>query len=67
MRFLLGLVFGALLTVGIAFVSDTWTAPAGNQVERRAMVNWDVVGDNLRSVRQHAHEMWSRLSNKVSS
>jgi hypothetical protein len=36
-------------------------------VEHRNMVNWDVVGDNMRTVRQRAREAWTALSHKVSS
>jgi hypothetical protein len=70
MRVLFGMILGALLIVGIAFAADNWTsgpsASTGNTVEHRAMVNWDVVGENLRLVRRHARDMWTRLSQKVS-
>lgn len=74
MRVLFGIILGVALTVGVAFVSDTWSAgpsttngsaPAG--VEHRTMVNWDVVGENMRIARERAREAWTKLSQKVSS
>ncbi len=71
MRMLFGMVLGALLTVGAAFFHDTWTpghrptqAPSA---EQRPMVNWDVVDENWRVVRQRAREAWTTLSHKVTS
>jgi hypothetical protein len=31
------------------------------------MVNWDVVGDNVRIARERANEAWTRISHKISS
>ena len=70
MRMLFGMVLGALLTVGAAFFHDTWTTgPSGQTptVEQRPMVNWDVVDENWRVVRQRAREAWTTLSHKVTS
>ena len=50
------------LTVGGAYICDT-AAGAG----AKPMVNWDVVGENWRVVKQRARETWSTLSHKVSS
>ena len=61
MRMLFGMIVGALLIVGVAFVADNWQATSGAS-ERRAMVNWDVVGENLRVVRRQARDVWTRLS-----
>ena len=73
MRILYGIVLGVVLTIGVAFISDSWTngpATSGSlepgTVEHRAMVNWDVVGDNLRIASQRAREAWNKLSHKVS-
>jgi hypothetical protein len=74
MRLFFGMILGVVLTIGTAFISDTWnsgptataeTAPA--TVTQRNMVNWDVVGENFRVVRQHAHEAWTALAHKVTS
>ena len=68
MRMLLGIVIGALLTIGGAYISDSWaTGPASATAEHRPMVNWDVVGDNFRVVRERANETWNRLSHKMAS
>jgi hypothetical protein len=73
MRVLFGMILGALLTVGGAFVHDTWsvgpsTTGAGVDVTtHRQMVNWDVVGDSFRVVSDRAREGWSALSQKISS
>ncbi len=63
MRVLFGMILGALLIVGAAYAADNWQTPNGAS-ERRVMVNWDVVGDNLRVVRQQARDVWTRLSHK---
>lgn len=72
MRVLFGMVLGALLIVGVAFVSDsrntgvaTTTGSAAGTEAHRPMVNWDVVGDNLRTIRDRAHETWTQLSHKI--
>lgn len=69
MRMLLGMILGAALTVGGAFVYDNWTAtPSATAVEQqRPMVNWDVVNENWRLVRQRARDAWTALSHKVTS
>ena len=68
MRMFFGMILGALLTVAVVFVADNWSSPTdGTPTTERTMVNWDVVGDNLRIVRQRAHAVWSKLSQKVLS
>jgi len=74
MRVLFGMILGAALTLGVAFISDNWTpgpatttGSASATLEHRPMVNWDVIGHNFRAARERAHEAWSRLSQKVSS
>ncbi len=72
MRTLFGIILGVFLTVGVAFVHDTWavsppTSEPPAVTDQRAMVNWDVVGDNLSRVRQRVREAWTALSHKVSS
>ncbi len=70
MRVLFGIILGIALTVGVAFVHDSWTPPAttgATVTDQRAMVNWDVVGDSLRRVGQRAREAWTALSQKVAS
>lgn len=73
MRVLLGMILGAFLTVGAAFIYDSSTATpsttgtTGNTVEQRPMVNWDVVGENWRVVQQRARDAWTSLAHKITS
>ena len=43
MRLIFGMILGAALTVGGAYVADT----ASKGPDARPMVNWDVVGKNV--------------------
>jgi hypothetical protein len=77
MRVLFGMILGGALTVGVAFVSDTWSGGSGatpttsasaesiSPADHRNMVNWDVVAENARIVGRRAREAWSTLSHKV--
>jgi hypothetical protein len=75
MRVFFGVVLGVVLTVGVAFVSDTLandppttTGSASTiTVDHRQMVNWDVVGDKVRIARERIHAAWKRLSQKLES
>jgi hypothetical protein len=74
MRVFFGMILGVCLTFGVAFVHDTWnggptstTTGSDSTLAQRQMVNWDVVGENWRVVKQRARETWSTLSHKVSS
>jgi len=69
MRLLLGIILGAALTVSGAFLHDNWASkpPTTEIAEARPMVNWDVVNENWRVVRQRAREAWTTLSHKVTS
>ena len=55
MRLILGIIIGGALTIGGAYVADK---TAGAQ----PMVNWDVVGENWRSLKRRAQTEWNRLS-----
>ena len=68
MRVLFGMILGALLTIGTAFVHDNWSsnpaaAPSASVADGR-MVSWDVVGANWRIVRERARGTWTMLSQK---
>jgi hypothetical protein len=58
MPVLLGIILGVLIAVGGAFAYDTATGRAPNGLEPTAagghppLVNWNVLGDDLHSVRQ---------------
>lgn len=71
MRVLFGMIVGALLTVGAAFIHDNWssnnTASTSPSLADGRMVNWDVVGANWRIVKDRARETWTMLSQKVQS
>ena len=70
MRLLFGMILGALLTIGGAYVSDTMTAGEAavanpdrpSATVARTMVNWDVVGENWRSFRIRVSEGWNGLT-----
>ena len=71
MRLLFGIILGALLTIGGAYISDTMTAGEAavanpdrpSVTVARTMVNWDVVGENWRLLRIRLSEGWNRLTN----
>ncbi len=66
MRVLLGMILGALMTVTGAYFVDSMqtssvaTGPAAS--EHRTMVNWDVVGENWRSLKARAQSTWNRFA-----
>jgi len=57
MRFILGIIIGAALTVGGAYVADK-TAEASAQ----PMVNWDVVGKNVNTLTGLARDGWKKIT-----
>ncbi|HZT25450.1 MAG TPA: hypothetical protein VFA57_07075 [Pseudolabrys sp.] len=67
MRVLLGLILGALLTVGGAYLYDSHhaatalNAPANAQ---RPLVNWDVVAVKWDHLTTRARAEWHRLASK---
>jgi hypothetical protein len=72
MRMLLGMIFGAVLLTGVVFVADHWnsespstTGSASSAIPERPMVNWDVVGDKLRVLRDQTASGVARLSHKI--
>ena len=62
MRLLLGMILGAALTVGGAYVSDTATKPSGSGADSRPMVNWDVVGRNVDAFTAMVKDGWAKLT-----
>jgi len=67
MRVLFGMIIGAMVTVGGAFIYDNVAggSSADGAATARRMVNWDVVEQNWRTVRERAHEAWMALSHKM--
>jgi hypothetical protein len=57
MRLIFGMVIGASLTVGGAYIPD---AVAG--AEAKPLVNWDVVVKNIDDVAALARAGWKRLA-----
>lgn len=67
MRFVLGIVVGILLTVGVAYLSDASISPSTNasgQTARaqRPMVNWDVVDSDWQGFTSGVRNAWHRLA-----
>ena len=62
MRLILGMILGAALTVGVAYVSDTATKPATPGADARPMVNWDVVGRNVDTLTTMIKQGWNKLT-----
>ncbi len=66
MRLLLGMILGALLTVGVAYLYDShhaalaMNAPASAQ--QRPLVNWDVVATTWGHLTTRARVEWNRLA-----
>ena len=58
MRLFFGMILGAALTIGGAYVSDT----AKSGPDARPMVNWDVVAKNTDSVVTRIKQGWSKLT-----
>ena len=74
MRVLFGIILGVALTVSVAFISDTWTTgpatttgSASSTIAHRQMVNWDVVGDNMRIAQERMRDAWTKIAHKVAS
>jgi hypothetical protein len=61
MRLILGMILGAALTVGGAYISDRAMKPAPG-TEARPMVNWDVVSRNTDSVVTMIKSGWAKLT-----
>ena len=65
MRVLLGIILGAALTVGGAYIYDshnalaTANAPAAVQ---QPLVNWNVVGTKWQQLNERARSEWARLA-----
>ncbi|MGV1013819.1 MAG: hypothetical protein ACOYB4_02495 [Methyloceanibacter sp.] len=61
MKFLLGMIFGVLLTVLISYVVDSRAGGA----EQRPMVNWDVVGERLGTFTADAKVIWDDFTREI--
>jgi hypothetical protein len=55
MRFILGIVVGVVLTVGVAYVGDTMLGSG------KPLVNWDVVGSATGKITDFASGQWNKF------
>jgi hypothetical protein len=61
MRFLSGVLFGILLTLLVAYISDSRSGEA----DQRRMVNWDVVGEKLGTLTGDAKVVWDDFTREI--
>ena len=68
MRVFLGMILGALLLVGVVYVTDSMSTSsvANGQVAdgNRTIVNWDVAVADWNLLKRRAHDDWIRLSSR---
>ena len=58
MRLIFGMILGAALTIGGAYVSDSMN---GGSATARPMVNWDVVSKNVDGLTEFVRDSWKKL------
>jgi hypothetical protein len=61
MRLLLGMILGALLVVGVAYIVDSRV----DGVEQRRMVNGDVVGQRVDELTTDLQTMWHDFTRQI--
>ena len=68
MRFLSGLIFGVLITIGAAYVHDSMVASAmaGPDPSGFRMVNWDVVSHGFNRLATDLRDDFDRLIGRPS-
>jgi predicted membrane protein len=65
LRIFLGVIIGILLTIGTAYVVDSFRPSSStDELATRPMVNWDVVDHNLHGVSARVQEGWTRLTGR---
>jgi hypothetical protein len=67
MRIFLGIILGVILTIGTAYLYDASTSEPSKTVvqtgiERRPMVNWDVVNTNWHGLSVGVRNTWNKLA-----
>jgi hypothetical protein len=65
MRVLIGIILGALLTIGAAYLYDSHIAVSTTGTSasvQRPMVNWDVVSTKWNHLTDRARAEWTRLA-----
>jgi hypothetical protein len=59
---LLGIIFGVLLTIGTAFITDAFTtAEVTSETCSKQIVNWDVAKERLHETTASFETGWNRL------
>ncbi len=61
MRFLLGMIFGALLTVAAAYIADSRSDP----LQGGRMVNWTVVGEKMSDLTVDLRRIWRDFTRQI--
>ena len=68
MQAFLGMILGAVLVIGGAYIYDsvrTSTVLGGQEAQsNRTIVNWDVVAADWQALKTRAHNDWVRISSK---
>ncbi len=64
MRFILGILVGAVLVVGGAYIHDASIDPVKDP-NAHAMVNWEVVSQGMRGVNDWLQDQWAWLNDKL--
>ena len=65
MRVLIGIILGAVLTIGGAYLYDSHTtagAVTSSASAQRPMVNWDVVSTRWNHLTERARAEWTRIA-----
>ena len=61
MRFLLGMIVGALLTVAGAYIADSRSDP----LQGTRMVNWTVVGERVDELTAGLQKVWDNFTRQI--
>ncbi|MGH9806512.1 MAG: hypothetical protein ACRD9W_04515 [Terriglobia bacterium] len=61
MRFLLGMIVGALLTVAGAYIADSRSDP----LQGTRMVNWTVVGERVDELTAGLQKVWDNFTRQM--
>jgi hypothetical protein len=61
MRFLLGIIVGAALTIGTAYIVDARSDP----LQGTRMVNWEVVGKKVSELTADLRVLWDDFTRQI--
>jgi hypothetical protein len=66
MNFLFGIIVGIVLTIGTAFIADSFaTATVASDSTSRQIVNWDVAKERLHDSTASIRVGWKRLERGI--